>query len=168
MTTWKEAIELFKPHRNMTTLIIVHSYWAELQKFTQIQQMASLDRFLSPLVKTFGAITQILFCFLFARSIIRQMISSSPKNSIIDDTMSSVDTVEEAMELYNGVKAVYSSCSMKLHKIASNDENLLSSIPDVERAKGFQSDDFLSGHHQQLQLWDYYGQVRQMFILLKL
>jgi hypothetical protein len=67
------------------------------------------------------------------------------ENSIIDYTMSTVDNVVEAKELYEGVKSIYSACSMKLHKIASNSEELLSSIPDVEKAKGFHSEDFLSG-----------------------
>jgi hypothetical protein len=59
--------------------------------------------------------------------------------------MSSVDNIAEAKELYEGVKSIYSSCSMKLHKIANNSQELLSSIPDVEKAKGFHTDDFLTG-----------------------
>jgi hypothetical protein len=66
------------------------------------------------------------------------------RSSIIDDTMTSVDTVEEAIQLYEGIKSIYSACSMKPHKIASNSQEVLKAVPDAEKAKGFHVDDLIA------------------------
>jgi hypothetical protein len=66
------------------------------------------------------------------------------ENSIIDDTMTSVDTPKEALTLYEGVKKIYHGCSMVPHKIASNSREVLDNIPNTEKAKGFHTEDFLT------------------------
>jgi hypothetical protein len=63
--------------------------------------------------------------------------------SIIDDAMTSAPTVEDAKAIYNGVKAILSACTMEVHKIASNSDEVLTGIPPSERAKGFDANTFL-------------------------
>jgi hypothetical protein len=63
--------------------------------------------------------------------------------SIIDDVMTSTDTVDQAKKIYDGAKAILGACSMEIHKIASNNDELLAHIPAVAKAKGFDTERFL-------------------------
>jgi hypothetical protein len=63
--------------------------------------------------------------------------------SIIDDILTLAPTVAAAKRIYTGVKIILATCTMEVHKIASNSEDLLSLIPTVEQAKGFDADTFL-------------------------
>ena len=59
------------------------------------------------------------------------------KSTLMDDNLDSFETPEEAMELAKQLKEMYSSLGMALRQFASNNLDVVASIPEVDRKKGF-------------------------------
>ena len=57
------------------------------------------------------------------------------KSSIVDDIMDSVQTVEEAIQMYKDLKQLFDECGMNIRKFFSNHEEVLNAIPTEDRAK---------------------------------
>ena len=58
------------------------------------------------------------------------------KSTLIDDHLDSVNTTEEALELYEGIKAISASLKMNVRKFCSNSKTVMASIPEEDRGKG--------------------------------
>ena len=57
------------------------------------------------------------------------------KSSIVDDIMDSVETEEEAVQLFKDLKICFDECGMNIRKFISNSKLVLDSLPEEDRAK---------------------------------
>ena len=58
------------------------------------------------------------------------------KSTYVDDTLDSAKTVEEAVEMFRQITVICGDAGWKVHKWASNNRELLSHIPEADRAQG--------------------------------
>ena len=62
------------------------------------------------------------------------------KSTLVDDNLDSFDTKEEAIEVIRNLKEIYGGLLMSLGKIASNNKDVVMSVPEGERAKAYTTD----------------------------
>ncbi|KAG1930139.1 hypothetical protein F2P79_022561 [Pimephales promelas] len=64
----------------------------------------------------------------------------------VDDGVTSVETVEQAIQLTKETRELCAKGGLRLHKFVSNDRTVLQSIPASERAVNFETKDLTFGH----------------------
>ena len=64
----------------------------------------------------------------------------------MDDGLKSVPTAQEAVGLINSSQKICAKAGLKLHKVMSNNKDVLKAIPAEERAKDVKAFDFGKDH----------------------
>ena len=57
------------------------------------------------------------------------------ESTLVDDNLDSVSSTEEAIQLIQDLKKIYTACGMKITKFISNSHEVLASVTEEERAK---------------------------------
>ncbi|XP_030585762.1 uncharacterized protein LOC115780619 [Archocentrus centrarchus] len=75
----------------------------------------------------------------------KKSVSFIERNFYVDDGLTSVSTETEGIQLVNEARQLCSRGNLKLHKFTSNSKNVLSSVPEEERAGGAKNLDMALG-----------------------